>query len=242
MANFETHLSIGTLSSGFLASLTLSLGILPKEDLIPLTITGIIGSILPDIDLKESRPSKALFSSLGFFFSFVVLFSCTKKYSIAELWLLWLGTLVFIRYGAQLFFHNITTHRGICHSLLAATFSSLLSTEFFYFVLGYQEIVAWTAALFLFTGYSIHLVLDEIYSVDFVGAYTKKSFGTALKIYDTHNLFASSFIFCGIMLLYTYAPSNETFLKQFFSPGAWAHLGENFMPQGKWFGLVDPHT
>ena len=37
------------------------------------------------------------------------------------------------------------------------------------------------SGLFVSVGYVIHLVLDEIYSVDLTGARVKRSFGTALK-------------------------------------------------------------
>lgn len=242
MANFETHLSIGTLSSGLLASVTLSLGVIPTEELIPLTMVGIIGSILPDIDLKESRSSQVLFSTLGFFLSLVILFAYAKRFSISELWTLWLGSLVFIRYGAQTFFHNLTVHRGIWHSVLSAVFVSLLGAVFFHYLLGCSEFIAWMAAFFLFIGYIIHLLLDEIYSVDFMGGYTKRSFGTALKLYDTRNLFASSCMLCGTALLLSIAPKYEGFHKYLFSLETWIHLSKNFFPHGKWFEMFDLKT
>lgn len=242
MANFATHLCVGTLSSSLLASITLSLDVIPSEQLIPLTIVGMIGSILPDIDLKESRPSQVLFSTLGFFFSFVILFANAKKYSISELWILWLGTFVCIRYVAQTLFHNFSVHRGMWHTVLSAVFFSLLGAVFFYSLLGYSEFIAWTAALFLFVGYIIHLLLDEIYSVDFMGGYTKRSFGTALKLYDTRNLFLSSCMLCAIALLLSIVPKYEEFLRYFFSSETWTHLGKNILPQGKWFGIIDLKT
>ncbi|MFM7084320.1 MAG: metal-dependent hydrolase [Hyphomicrobium sp.] len=242
MANFATHLSVGTLSSGLLASITSSLGVIPSEDLIPLTMVGIIGSILPDIDLKESRPSQVLFSTLGFFFSLVILYASAKKYSISELWILWLGSLVFIRYGTQALFHNFTVHRGIWHSILSAVFFSLLVAVFVHFFLDYSEFLAWTSALFLFIGYIIHLLLDEIYSVDFMGGYTKRSFGTALKLYDTRNLLSGFYMLCGIAFLISIAPNHEGFFKYLFSSDTWIHLTKNILPQGKWFGVVDLKT
>ena len=52
----------------------------------------MLGSVLPDIDLKESRPSRALFAGLAVFLSFCVLFAVANRYSIAEMWIAWLGT------------------------------------------------------------------------------------------------------------------------------------------------------
>ena len=71
--------------------------------------------------VKESRPSRAFFAGLAVFLSFVVLFTIAYKFSIAEMWIIWIGTYLFIRYGTQKIFHNFARHRGIFHSLLAAT-------------------------------------------------------------------------------------------------------------------------
>ena len=58
---------------------------------------------------------------------------------------------------------------------------------------------AWLTGLFVLIGFIIHLVLDEIYSVDVEGAVIKKSFGTALKLFDYHSWRASGLM--GIALV-----------------------------------------
>ncbi len=52
------------------------------------------------------------------------------------------------------------------------------------YALGQGPITAWMAGLFVFIGFLIHLILDEIYAVDFSGARLKRSFGSALKLFD----------------------------------------------------------
>jgi hypothetical protein len=42
--------------------------------------------------------------------------------------------------------------------------------------------LAWLVGIFVFIGALIHLLLDELYSIDLEGRRLKKSFGTALKI------------------------------------------------------------
>ncbi len=76
MANFPTHIAIGTLVSGSLATVTLAADVVSNENLVAVTLAGVLGSVLPDIDLKDSKPSRAMFSGLAIFFSFVVLFNC----------------------------------------------------------------------------------------------------------------------------------------------------------------------
>ena len=131
MANFTTHIAIGTVVSGALATLTLAADVVAPENLVAVTLAGVLGSVLPDIDLKDSRPSRAMFAGLAIFFSFAVLFNAATKLSIAELWVLWLGTLLVVRYGLHAIFHRISVHRGIWHSILAAIFSSVVTAIVF---------------------------------------------------------------------------------------------------------------
>ena len=106
------------------------------------------------IDLEESRPAKAMFSGLAVFFSFAVLFGLeTKKYSIVEMLILWLGTLAFVRFGAKEAFFRFSYHRGVWHSLLALVFCSLVTAWVFYNLLGRHESVAWLAAVFMGVGF-----------------------------------------------------------------------------------------
>ena len=60
MANFTTHIAVGTVVSGALATLTLAANVIPNGSLIAITMAGVLGSVLPDIDLKDSRPSRAI--------------------------------------------------------------------------------------------------------------------------------------------------------------------------------------
>ena len=59
MANFPTHIAIGTIVSGGLATVALAGDVVSPENLVAVTVAGVLGSVLPDIDLKDSRPSRA---------------------------------------------------------------------------------------------------------------------------------------------------------------------------------------
>src|ERR1700752_3133845 len=106
MANFPTHIALGTVGSGALATVTLAADVVAPENLVAVTLAGVLGSVLPDIDLKDSRPSRAMFAGLGVFFSFAVLFHFAPRLSIAEMWILWVGTLLLVRYGVHTLFHR----------------------------------------------------------------------------------------------------------------------------------------
>jgi hypothetical protein len=238
MANFTTHIAVGTVVAGSLATLTLAADVIATDNLIPITLAGVLGSVLPDIDLKDSRPSRALFAGLAIFFSFAVLFSAAGRYSIAELWILWLGTLVGVRYGLHKAFHNLATHRGIWHSIPAGLFCAALTAIVFANVMDRHAGVAWLAGGFMFIGYLVHLTLDEIYSVDVMDTRVKASFGTALKLFDRRYPYASASMVAALALAVWLAPSPSTFLTGLASRDMWAELKSELLPKDRWFGVI----
>ena len=241
MANFTTHIGAGTVVAGALATLTLAADVIAPENLVAVTLAGVLGSVLPDIDLKDSRPSKSMFAGLAIFFSFAVLFNLATKYSIAELWIVWLGTLVGVRYGLHKIFHKISVHRGIWHSLLAGAFSSVATAIVFHRLLGRPEGVAWLAAGFMMIGYLTHLILDEMYSVDVMDTRIKASFGTALKLFDSRYPVASLAMAAATAAAVMVSPPTKMFVDGVKSNELWHGLQSRLLPADKWFGLVNAH-
>ena len=192
MANFTTHIAVGTVASGLLSTLVMASNMVPPEHVLTLAAAGTLGSVLPDVDLKDSRPSQAMFSLLAVFMAFAVLFNIGWRYSIAEMWVLWALTYVGARYVGGWIFHRLSYHRGIYHSILAGFFFAFLTVAVYRHILGANETLAWLSGVFMFVGYMVHLTLDEMYSVDVMDVRVKASFGTALKLYDTKHLLASA--------------------------------------------------
>lgn len=238
MANFPTHIAVGTVVSGLAATLTLAADVIAPESLIAVTLAGVVGSVLPDIDLKDSRPSRALFAGLAVFFSFCVLFVTAPKYSIAEMWIAWLGTLFGVRYVGRKIFSKFSYHRGIWHSLVAGLFFWFLTAITFRHLLGFHEGVAWLGGGFLFLGYLTHLILDEIYSVDVNETRIKASFGTALKVYDGKRLGESALVAGLAVVMFVLTPPAKVFVDGVTSQQLWAGLHNRLLPQhGHWFGI-----
>jgi LexA-binding, inner membrane-associated putative hydrolase len=237
MANFPTHIAVGTVVSGALATVTLAADVVAPENLVAVTLAGVLGSVLPDIDLKDSRPSRAMFAGLGVFFAFAVLFSLQQKYSVIEMIILWLGTLVLIRYVAQTFFHRLSAHRGIWHSILASLFCACATATVYTSVLGRPAGVAWLAAGFMIIGYLTHLILDELYSVDVMDTRLKASFGTALKLIDPRHPFATAAMVVATVIAFLLSPPLKSFVDGLTSRGMWSSLQHRLLPQDKWFGL-----
>jgi hypothetical protein len=240
MANFTTHIAVGTVVSGALATLTLAADVVAPENLVAVTIAGVLGSVLPDIDLKDSRPSRAMFAGLAIFASFVVLFNAATKLSVAELWMMWLGALVAVRYGLHSIFHRLAVHRGIWHSILAGVFCAATTAAIYTYALGRPPGVGWLAAGFLFIGYLTHLILDEIYSVDVMDTRIKSSFGTALKLIDTRHPRGTVGMAIATAVMLYFAPPTKMFVDGVSSPRMWTELERRLLPHDKWFGVFDP--
>jgi hypothetical protein len=238
MANFTTHIGVGTVACGMLATLTLAADVVAPENLVAVTLAGVLGSVLPDIDLKDSRASRAMFAGLAAFFSFAVLFTCAEKFSIAELWLLSGTTFFFFRYVVHAIFHRMSYHRGIYHSVLAGVMFAFLTAIVYRYLLGRHEGVAWLAGGFMFIGYMVHLVLDEIYSVDVMGTRVKRSFGTALKFYDGRRIDHSVAMAIATVAALYLTPPTKTFVDGMASPNMWTGLRQRMLPHdNKWFGI-----
>jgi hypothetical protein len=235
MANFPTHIAVGTLVSGALATVTVAAEMVAPENIIAVTLAGVLGSVLPDIDLKDSRPARAMFNGLAVFFSFAVLFSLAHKYSIAEMLILWIGTLLVVRFVGKETFARFSYHRGVWHSLLAMVFCAFITACVFKFLLGRNDSVSWLAAGFLAIGFLTHLILDELYSVDVMDTRIKASFGTALKVYDYRRLDHSGAMAVATVLVFLVTPPMRGFVTDLTSPGLWSSLQQRLLPQDQWF-------
>jgi hypothetical protein len=236
MANFPTHIAVGTVVSGALATVTVAADMVAPENIVAVTLAGVLGSVLPDIDLEDSRPARAMFSGLAVFFSFAVLFGLERKYSIAEMFALWLGTFFLVRYVAKELFFRFSYHRGVWHSLLALVFCAFVTAWVFYRLLGRDAAVAWLAAGFMGIGFLTHLVLDEIYSVDVMDTRIKASFGTALKLFDHRRPGQSAALAIATALMFLAAPPAESFLESISSRTLWVGLNQRLLPENnKWF-------
>jgi hypothetical protein len=242
MANFNTHLAVAAVGSGLCATVALAGHAAPANYLLTLTLAGAIGGILPDVDLEKAVPSRMLFSALGVIAAFIALFSVKQQFSIAELWIVWLAAYLFVRYIVHKAFFNRTRHRGVFHSLLAGAFFMALTAVIFDRVFGEPPALSWLTGLFVLIGFIIHLVLDEIYSVDIEGAAIKKSFGTALKLFDYQRLGTSAFIGAAFAGLIAVAPPMRDFQEIVKPPVLFSFLKDHLLPKGDWFGFKPAET
>lgn len=214
MADFNTHIfgavavvSLGATCCTKLLSLNMSEGLM-------LTVAGLVGGILPDIDLKQSQPSRALFSMLGLITALVWLFTNLADYTGIELWLGAIVVFSVVRFPLWWMFHSITTHRGVLHSLIAAIMAGVLMCAVAWQYLATSALQSWLLGGFMCLGYLIHLTLDEIYSVDFTGVRIRRSFGSALKPMDFQHLPASYLVIIITGLTWFWVPAPDAALEQ----------------------------
>lgn len=213
--------------------------VVTPSDAIFLTIAGTIGSIMPDIDLEGSKQSRTVFGGFGIFFAFIALFHYSQFLSIAELCMLWLAIFISIRYFIWRLFHELTVHRGLFHSLLANIFFGVTGAAIFYNLLEKSDTVAWMGGAIIFIGALTHLILDELYSIDFAGNRVKRSFGTALKLFDYKKPTSAvlmTVVLAGVLYV---APPAGNFYTLVKSSDNWAYLQTRLLPKGKWFDFKE---
>jgi hypothetical protein len=213
MANFKAHVSIAATVSSVAALVAVDARLIDGADAPWLIFLGIIGGMLPDIDANNSKPVKLLFNALALLGVSAVWVIFRNSYAQQPLLLGAAATYVGIRYGLFNLFNSFTEHRGVFHSLLAAVFFACLMTCISFYFLQWDILHAWLNGLFVAIGFIVHLVLDELYSVDLSNTRMKKSFGTALKLFSYRNIPASALMTACTIVLYWLAPPPTPLLK-----------------------------
>lgn len=187
MADFKTHISAST-AIGCLYGAT---GYYAFE--VPLAHCFIAGSLcsvagmLPDLDSNSGIPQREMLSFVSVVIPMLMLprfqaLGLTAEHMVFVAAVMYVA----IRFGIGALFRRYTKHRGMWHSVPAAviaglaTFMVCLSTDF-----EIRIYKAWAVVL----GFMVHLVLDEIYAVNWQGRLPrkKKSFGTAIKFWGNDN-------------------------------------------------------
>jgi hypothetical protein len=72
-------------------------------------------------------------------------------------------------------------------------------------------------------GYLVHLGLDELYSVDVHNRRLKKSWGTALKLYDYHHPRNSAIMAAAVLALLLASPSPRPLVQAVHAADAHQH-------------------
>ena len=186
MANFRTHLAVASLVGGCCAIAGYHASALSLSDAISVAGLMALGGIMPDIDADRSHTVKLVFTVLAVGAVIMTVISALPHVTTPGLILLAILAFLGTRYVASAFFRKLTVHRGIWHSLLAGITTGVVITAASVHLFGSSAGLGWLQGSAMLAGYIIHLMLDELWSIDAAGLRLKKSFGTALKPFDIH--------------------------------------------------------
>jgi hypothetical protein len=143
-----------------------------------------LGGLLPDLDSDSGVPVRELFGLAATIIPLLLLHRLRLLgFSIEQTIVLLALIYVFIRYAVAHVFKRYTVHRGMFHSIPGMLIAGLgvylvYSTA--------DELVRWFVSGGVMLGFLSHLVLDELCSVDFMGAKIRlnKFAGSAVKFWS----------------------------------------------------------
>jgi hypothetical protein len=143
-----------------------------------------LGGLLPDLDSQSGVPARELFGIAAAIVPLLLVPRLTAVGFTLDQRLVLMGALYFlIRYGLRHVFGLLTVHRGMFHSIPALLIAGLAV-----YLLYHNPDVSIRLYLAggVVLGFLSHLVLDELYSVDFTGTRLRlnKYAGSALKFFS----------------------------------------------------------
>lgn len=224
MANFSTHLAGGFAVSAVTALIGYKAGLISDNQLILCTLIGTAGGLLPDIDSDNSTPIKIGFSLLSLIVAFALVIYWRSTFSLAMMIGVWIGGFLTMRYAIFELFTRITVHRGVIHSVPYMAIMALGLVSICYYLLGVSAVSSWFYGIFLFVGSMVHLLLDEMYSVNLLGMKIKRSFGTALKFYQQEDALLYLIIYAVLSTMLYFAPPIHEFNARLTDPITWELL------------------
>lgn len=235
MADFKTHMLGAALVSGVAATLMEMVGAYEDWAIIGYFALGVAGGVMPDIDSDNSVPIRIAFKVLSIIAAFLTVFYFSERYSLLELVLLGSAAFVLVYYGVFRVFTRFTAHRGVIHSIPAGVVAGLLTAILAHEVFAAPLLAAWTCAAFVCGGFLVHLILDELYSVDLLGARIKRSFGTALNFGSLKTPLATGALYLLLAALFTISPPFRPFFESVTDAAIYGDLMTRLVPKDGWF-------
>ncbi len=184
MADFRTHLCVAAAGGAVVAHGGWQAELWTAWEALPVLALVAFGGILPDIDADRSKAIRLIFNLLAVPGVVAGVLVLQGRLDTGGLLLACGAIYLAVRHLAGALFSRFTVHRGLWHSLLAASLCGLITVALSQQLFTQPDNLAWAHGVAVTLGFTIHLTLDELYSVDLTGARIKRSFGTALKPFD----------------------------------------------------------
>ena len=183
MADFKTHITTSSVLGAGYAGLGAYYGLPIEAALVAGGLCGV-GGMLPDIDSDSGVPVR---ETMGFAAAITPMLLVDRfqhlGFNYEQMVLAGGISYLFVRFGIARLLMRYTVHRGMFHSIPAL----LIFTGLAFLVCGSTNLhLRYFKAAGVFIGVLSHLVLDEIYAVEWArGRWRfKSSFGTALKLWS----------------------------------------------------------
>ncbi|MBD3673790.1 MAG: metal-dependent hydrolase [Planctomycetaceae bacterium] len=200
MAGYNEHIGFsGVLGLIWGTAATWMFGFTPVQGSLVFLLTWFSG-MLPDIDSQTGRPVREIFGVVSVIGPLILMQHLLAWGGDPErvLLLVILFYIALRNFGAPLL-GKLCVHRGMYHSVPALLIAALTTFLF------YKHDDVWVRLLMasgVSIGFLSHLILDEIYSVQWTGARIKlaKSAGSALKWFG-HSIPANAFCWAAVMFL-----------------------------------------
>ncbi|MEM0969275.1 MAG: metal-dependent hydrolase [Verrucomicrobiota bacterium] len=184
MAGFHTHVSTSTALGVAYGSAGYFLYDMPlTTSAIAAGLCGISG-MLPDLDGDTGVPVREVVAAVAAVVPALML-DCFAMWGLdrESTVLAAAAVYLFIRYGVARAFKHLTRHRGMWHSIPAAINVALIA----FLITSYQELgfrLFKSGAVLL--GFLSHLILDEMWSINWLTGRSKRSHGTAFKLFTVN--------------------------------------------------------
>jgi membrane-bound metal-dependent hydrolase YbcI (DUF457 family) len=182
MADFKTHITTSCVLGGGYAALGAYYGLPIEAALVAGGLCGV-GGMLPDIDSDSGVPVR---ETMGFAAAVTPMLLVDRFQHLGlnyeQMVLAGGACYLFVRFGIARLLMRYTVHRGMFHSIPAL----LIFTGLAFLICDYSNLhLRYFKAGGVFLGVLSHLLLDEIFAVEWIGGRWrfKKSFGTALKLW-----------------------------------------------------------
>lgn len=182
MAGFQTHVAVSTSLGVAYAAYGAVHGVPVEAAAVAAGLCGAAGMV-PDVDSDSGRPVREI---LGFAAAVTPMLLVDRLqhlgFNYEQMVLAAGASYLLVRFGLAKALGRLTVHRGMFHSIPAL----LIVTGLAFLVCGSRNLqLRYFKAGAVFLGMLSHLVLDEVYSVEWKGGRWrfKSSFGTALKLW-----------------------------------------------------------
>ena len=188
MADFKTHITTSTILGVGYGSVGYALYDVPPAHALVASALCSVAGMLPDLDSSSGIPQREMLSFVSVLIPMLMIDRFEQMQLNHEQMVFIAGVMYFvIRFGIGNLFKKFTKHRGMWHSIPAAIVAGLAT---FMICLTPDVQIRIYKAWAVVIGFVSHLVLDEIYAVNWQGKLprAKKSFGTALKFFGKDRL------------------------------------------------------